>query len=511
VLHKLKLKIELVTDWQLHLDTERALRGGLCLPFQPHALANDPATPEYNPELPPSAIAYFDANSLYNYCMQQCLPYQGYEQEPESLQKLYDLIDAFQPDDDVGYLFVVDLYVPAQHHDRLDWAPIRKAATMEGGPEKLFPFLGGQDEYALTLPLAHFYNKSMGVRFKKVHRMWRYKQAPYLRDHVMQMAAKRAEAKSEIMKDTLKKCPNSYYGCTVENMMNRMDLAPYANEYEFEQAVARTWRPGLRAFVKYHYPNGDFLGYRERRPLNGIVLRSPRLVGVAILDLAKVHMLRFHYDFIKPQFGADARLLYTDTDSTILHITGVRSVREVMLRDPTWFDFSNGKKLGWTEMPENSGIAGPFKSELVDKAKGKLKHAVEYAGSEAKCYGLRIWPEELEEDGSVKPPYLRCKGNPQCVVKKQITFQKMKDAALNQLEACTSFRRIQLKSSSAQHVQVKKVALRGANDKVVRIDNATFLPLGHYRCALHRLTQLAERSALRHGLERLRLQDASAV
>ena len=96
-------------------------------------------------------------------------------------------------------------------------------------------------------------------------------------------------------------------------------------------------------------------------------------------------------------------------------------------------------------------------------------------------------------------------------MKKQITFQKMKDAALNQVEACTSFRRIQLKSSSAQHVTGGKVALRGANDKVVRINNATFLPLGHYRRALHRLTQLAERSGLRHGLERLRLQDTSSV
>ena len=49
-LHKCGLKIELVTDWQLHHDVKNALRGGLCMPFQAYAKANDPATPEFDPE-----------------------------------------------------------------------------------------------------------------------------------------------------------------------------------------------------------------------------------------------------------------------------------------------------------------------------------------------------------------------------------------------------------------------------------------------------------------------------
>ena len=252
-LYRCQLKIELVTDWQLHLDVESGLRGGLCMPFQPHAEANDPATPEYNPDKRPAVIAYWDANSLYPSQMQKYLPIGDYEllqSEETTLEKLYMLIETLDPESRWGYYVVVNMYVPPHLHDQLDWGPIRKGPTRDGGPDKLYSYLGPQDEYCMTLQLACCYHKLLGVRFTKVHRIWRYRQEPHLREHVIDMAARRAAATSDIMKDTLKKCTNSYYGCTVENMQNRMSVVPYTSEFEFEQAVAKNWRPGQRVMVK---------------------------------------------------------------------------------------------------------------------------------------------------------------------------------------------------------------------------------------------------------------------
>jgi hypothetical protein len=42
--------------------------------------------------------------------------------------------------------------------------------------------------------------------------------------------------------------------------------------------------------------------------------------GMAVLDLSKLHMYRFHYDTIKRTYGERARLLFTDTDSLCYHI-----------------------------------------------------------------------------------------------------------------------------------------------------------------------------------------------
>ena len=440
-------------------------------------------------------IAYWDANSLYPSQMLNYLPIGGFrvEEHANHTAYLYELIDSFNPENPKGCLICADMYVPAHQHDKLDWGPIRRGPTCEGGPNKLYSYLGPQDEYCLTLPLAHCYHTVLGVRFKKVHRIWRFRQAPYLREHILEMCARRAEAESEIMKDTFKKCQNSYYGCTSENHEKRMSIVPYTNEYEFEQANAKNWRPGLKIEVKYHYPNGDFLGHRECRPKGGVELRTPRIVAVAILDYAKRHLLQFHYGFVKLNFGNDARLLYTDTDSIIVRIANVRSVHEAMLRDPSWFDFSNGRKLGWTESPENAGKPGPFKFELIQKKTGVLQHALEYAGPEAKCYGLRLWNEEYD--------YLRCKGNPQDVVKKQIQFEKVKEAALNQEVVRTNFRRIQMKNSEARHVKISKVAMRGDNGKVYKLDKENFLPLGHRDAKIDQACKMLQRLMLRRAFD----------
>ena len=60
---------------------------------------------------------------------------------------------------------------------------------------------------------------------------------------------------------------------------------------------------------------------------------------MCILDLSKVLLYKFHYDYIKNKYGNNSRLLFTDTDS-FMHEIKTEGVYEDFSNDKM-FDFSN--------------------------------------------------------------------------------------------------------------------------------------------------------------------------
>ena len=51
-----------------------------------------------------------------------------------------------------------------------------------------------------------------------------------------------------------------------------------------------------------------------------VVMNKPVYLGQAILDLSKIVMYEFHYDYMVPKYGDRLKLCYMDRDSPVYHI-----------------------------------------------------------------------------------------------------------------------------------------------------------------------------------------------
>ena len=71
-----------------------------------------------------------------------------------------------------------------------------------------------------------------------------------------------------------------------------------------------------------------------------LTLNQPADVGIFILDLNKVLMYEFHYNYVKNKYGNNSRLLFTDSDSLVCEIkTG--NTYEDFNKEKKILDFSN--------------------------------------------------------------------------------------------------------------------------------------------------------------------------
>ena len=113
-----------------------------------------------------------------------------------------------------------------------------------------------------------------------------------------------------------------------------------------------------------------------------------------MLDLIKVLMYKFHYDYIKCKYGNSSRLLFTDTDSLMFEIK-TEDVYKGFSNDKEMFDYSNyyakseyyddsnklvvGKmkdETGGVTIKELVGLKPKIHSYLVDDTSGHKKQGV---------------------------------------------------------------------------------------------------------------------------------------
>ena len=77
-----------------------------------------------------------------------------------------------------------------------------------------------------------------------------------------------------------------------------------------------------------------------RKSKLALKLNKPAYIGMCILELSKVLMLEFHYDYIKNKYGSKSKILFTGNDSLMYEIK-TEDVYEDLSSSKEMFHFSN--------------------------------------------------------------------------------------------------------------------------------------------------------------------------
>lgn len=457
-----RIRIELFTDIDMLLFVERGIRGGISQCSKRYAKANNKYMEQYDSKSESTYLMYLDANNLYGFSMMQFLPIDGYQwcsDEDFTTERILNISD----ESPVGYIFEVDLDYPQHLHDLhkdYPFCPENRHVPHTRNEQKLLLTLFNKRNYVIHYRMLKCVLQQ-GLVLKRVHKVLKFNQSPWLKPYIELNTALRTMALSKFEKDFYKLLINAIYGKTMENMRSRVDIQ-----------LRTTWdgRYGIRKMVsKPHFKRYQIFDENLAAiELNQIRIRmnKPIIVGMAILDSSKVLMYDFYYGHIKPNYGQNVEMLYTDTDSFILQVKTDCFYTD-MKQNLNRYDTSDYSENNMFNMPlVNKKIPGLFKDEM----NGEIM--TEFVGLRSKMYCVRCGKKEEK----------KAKGVKKCVLKKSITFKHYMKCIKQNVTIRGVQNTIRSKNHNVFTIRQEKILLSPADNKrYILLDNIETLPWGHYK------------------------------
>ena len=117
----------------------------------------------------------------------------------------------------------------------------------------------------------------------------------------------RAQATNDFEKEFFKLMNNAVFGKTMENVRKHRNIKLVKTDKKRNKLVSEP---------KYHTMKliDDNLAIIEMKKIK-VKMKKPIYLGLSILELSKITMYEFWYDYVKSKYMDNARLCYTETDS----------------------------------------------------------------------------------------------------------------------------------------------------------------------------------------------------
>ena len=196
-----------------------------------------------------------------------------------------------------------------------------------------------------------------------------------------------------------------------------------------------------------------------------VKMKKPIYLGLSILDISKITMYEFWYDFIKSKYGSSAKLCYMDTDSFVINLKTKDFYKDIVMDVKERFDTSNCIYNWPLPIGVNKKAVGLMKDELG----GGI--ITEFVALRPKAYSYKT-----NNNTELK----KAKGTKQCAVKKMLRFNDFKNCLFANGKVLRSQQRFKSENHIVYTENINKIAL-SCNDgkRFVATDGIESYPYGH--------------------------------
>ena len=250
---------------------------------------------------------------------------------------------------------------------------------------------------------------------------------------------------------------NAVFGKTMENVRKHRDFKLFTTDKK---------RSKLDSEPNYHTINciSENLSKIEMRRTK-VKMNKPTYLGLSILEISKLLVYEFWYDYIKPKYGDNVKLCYMDTDSFIMNIKTEDFYKDIANDVEKRFDTSNYEVDRPLPTGKNKKAIGLMKDELG----GRI--ITEFVALRPKTYSYLT--DDCKEDK-------KAKGTKKCVIKRMIKFDDYKNCLLNDEVILKPQQRFISKGHNVYTENINKITLSSNDHKrIVSSDKITSYPYGY--------------------------------
>ena len=141
---------------------------------------------------------------------------------------------------------------------------------------------------------------------------------------------------------------------TMENFKNGIDVKLVSKKKDYMKWTSKSSYMSQKIF------DNDLVAIHKSKVT--LTLNKPAYIGKYNLELNKLLMYKFHYDYIKNKYANNSRLLFSETDSLMYEIK-TEDVYQDFSKHKEIFDFSNYSAESKCHNNSNKLVAGKMKDE----------------------------------------------------------------------------------------------------------------------------------------------------